>query len=77
MTASIDDALPPADEDGVAVWFAREVPGIVAGLEASDQITLATAAEARRLLAEGDPRRALALALDEAAPTARPDSADD
>ena len=49
-----------------SAWLAREVPGIVSGLELSGQITDATARAARHLLADGRFSQALAVVLDEA-----------
>lgn len=65
----------PADAPGVpatgegseaTAWLAREVPGIVDGLESSGHISASTAANARRLLASGRCSQALAVALSEA-----------
>jgi hypothetical protein len=51
------DGTEPTD------WYEREVPGIVAGLEASGRLTAQTSDAADALLAQGRARAALELVL--------------
>jgi len=44
-------------------WYAREVPDIVTGLEATGMISAATAARARRLIDDDRPVEALSVSL--------------
>lgn len=66
---SIDERASDAGgpRDRTATWYTAEVPPIVAGLEASGQVSPATAREAWRLIEAGAHDRALAVVLGEAA----------
>ncbi|ELZ97945.1 hypothetical protein C440_01818 [Haloferax mucosum ATCC BAA-1512] len=72
MISDCDRTQPDAEtvdetvtNGGVDAWFARETPGIVAGLEASHFIGPVTATTARDLIAGGNAEAALSLVLRE------------
>jgi hypothetical protein len=67
-TGDAPDGEPgtPLERESTTAWYAAEVPGIVAGLETSAAISVATAATARQLIDAGACDRALRVALDEA-----------
>jgi hypothetical protein len=67
-TGDVPDGEPETlvEREPAAAWYAAEVPGIVAGLEASAAISRATAATARQLIDAGACNRALRVVLDEA-----------
>ncbi|WP_396613448.1 harpin-binding protein (plasmid) [Haloferax sp. S1W] len=65
----ISERTQPSETTGesedVSDWYALEAPGIVAGLEASQSIGPVTAATAWRLIAAGQPVKAVELVLTE------------
>ncbi|AFK21429.1 hypothetical protein E6P09_16380 (plasmid) [Haloferax mediterranei ATCC 33500] len=63
--ANTDEVDESVNDEGVDTWFAREVPSIVAGLEASQFIDPVTAETAWDLIASGCAEEALSLVLGE------------
>jgi hypothetical protein len=68
---AVSDAGPEYTQNqepapNVSQWYDREVPDIVAGLEAAEHISQRTAARALRLLEQGQAAKALSVALAEA-----------